>query len=450
MIFMRKPLLSLLAVCIFGTAFAQENAIKNPYKKQPAFGFAFTFHDFQTAQDLKNTSLSQVLKDKQWYKTGRMSPGLALSYFQGLSNHFDFMGRLGGTFTSYPIADKAPRGNDKLLAELDANINAKLLSDRYWVTPYLTAGIGGSQWNGYWGAYVPLGLGVQLNLLDQAFINFNAQYRVAVTTGTTTNHLFYSLGIAGSLFDKKEPKVIPPPPPPADTDNDGIVDSLDACPDVAGLAQFNGCPDTDGDGIPDKDDKCPNVKGLQKYNGCPIPDSDNDGINDEEDKCPNEAGIAKYQGCPIPDTDGDGVNDEEDKCPALAGPASNQGCPEIKEEVKKRIDVAAKNVFFATGSSKLLAKSFKSLDEVAKILNEDPNLKLDVEGHTDNTGKPDKNQTLSEQRAQSVVDYLTTKGGVDPTRLVSAGFGQDQPVADNKTAAGRAQNRRVDLKLHYN
>ncbi|MCO5240990.1 MAG: OmpA family protein [Chitinophagaceae bacterium] len=447
---MRKLLVSLLAVGILSTAFAQENAIKNPYKKKPAFGFAFTLHDFQTAQDLKNTSLSQVLKDKQWYKANRMSPGLAFTYFQGLSNHFDFMARLGGTLTTYPIPDKPQATNDKLFAELDANINAKLLSDRYWVTPYLTAGVGGSQWNGYWGAYVPLGLGVQLNLLDEAYLNFNAQYRVGVTSATTANHLFYSFGVAASLFEKKAPKVIAPPPPPADTDNDGIVDSLDACPTVAGLAQFNGCPDTDGDGIPDKDDKCPNVKGLERYQGCPIPDTDGDGINDEEDKCPNVAGVAKYQGCPIPDTDGDGVNDEEDKCPALAGPASNQGCPEIKEEVKKRIDVAAKNVFFATGSSKLLQKSFKSLNEVAKILNEDPNLKLDVEGHTDNTGKPDKNQILSEQRAQSVVDYLTTKAGIDPSRLVSAGFGQDQPVADNKTVAGRAQNRRVDLKLHYN
>ncbi len=449
---MRRPILAMLAACMLTTAFAQENAVKNPYKKRPAFGFAFTFHDFQTAQDLKNTSLNQVLKDKQWYKTGRMSPGLALSYFQGLTDHLDFMGRLGGTFVSYPIPNKISSGNDKLLAELDANVNAKLLSDKYWVSPYLTAGVGGSHWNGYFGAYVPLGLGIQVNLLDQAFININAQYRVAVTDATAANHLFYSFGIAGSLFDKKEPKVIappPPPPPPADTDKDGIVDSLDACPDVPGLAAFNGCPDSDGDGIPDKEDKCPQVKGIAKYQGCPIPDTDKDGINDEEDKCPNEAGVAKYQGCPIPDSDGDGVNDEEDKCPALAGPASNQGCPEIKEEVKKRIDVAAKNVFFATGSAKLLSKSFKSLNEVVKILNEDPNLKLDIEGHTDNTGKPDKNQVLSEQRAKSVLDYLTSKG-VDASRLVSAGYGQDRPVADNKTAAGRAKNRRVDLKLHYN
>ena len=447
---MRKPVLVLLATIMLGSVFAQDNGIKNPYKKRPAFGFSFTFHDFQTAQDLKNTSFNQVMKDKQWYKTGRMSPGLALSYFHGLTDHLDFMARLGGTFVNYPVPDKPQSGNDKLLAELDANVNAKLLSDKYWVSPYLTAGIGASQWGGYWGAYVPLGVGLQVNLLDQAFINLNAQYRVAVTSATTANHLFYSLGVAGSLFEKKEPKVIPPPPPPADTDNDGIVDSIDACPSVPGLAQFNGCPDTDGDGIQDKDDKCPDVKGLAKYNGCPIPDTDSDGINDEEDKCPQQAGVAKYNGCPIPDTDGDGVNDEEDKCPALAGPASNQGCPEIKEEVKKRIDVAAKNVFFATGSAKLLTKSHKSLNEVAKILSEDPNLKLDIEGHTDNTGKPDKNQVLSEARAKAVLDYLTTKGSIDASRLVSAGFGQDQPVEDNKTAAGRAKNRRVDLKLHYN
>ncbi len=390
---MRKPFMLLVAVCLFTTAFAQENAVKNPYKKRPAFGFSFTFHDFQTAQDLKNTSLNQVLKDKQWYKTGRMGPGLALSYFQGLTDHLDFMARLGGTFTDYPVPDKPQGGNDKLLAELDANINAKLLSDKYWVSPYLTAGVGGSQWNGYWGAYVPLGVGIQINLLDHAYINLNAQYRVAVTSSTTANHLFYSFGGRFNIREKGT-SGYSPPPPPADTDNDGIVDSIDACPDKAGLAQFNGCPDTDGDGIQDKEDKCPDVKGLAKYAGCPIPDTDGDGINDEEDKCPNQAGVAKYQGCPIPDTDGDGVNDEEDKCPALAGPASNQGCPEIKEEIKKRIDVAAKNVFFATGSSKLLAKSNKSLNEVAKILNEDPNLKLDIEGHTDNTGKPEKNQLL--------------------------------------------------------
>lgn len=219
-------------------------------------------------------------------------------------------------------------------------------------------------------------------------------------------------------------------------------------PDVPGLAQFKGCPD-DSDGIQDKEDKCPDVPGLARYQGCPIPDTDGDGINDEIDKCPNEKGVARYDGCPVPDRDKDGVNDEEDKCPDLPGTVANQGCPEIKEEIQKRIDVAAKNIFFATGSWQLLAKSHKSLDDVVKLLNEDPNLKLDVEGHTDNTGKADKNLTLSDKRAQAVHDYFVKKG-ISADRLKSTGFGQEQPIADNKTAAGRAKNRRVELKLHYN
>jgi outer membrane protein OmpA-like peptidoglycan-associated protein len=211
---------------------------------------------------------------------------------------------------------------------------------------------------------------------------------------------------------------------------------------------LKGCPDKDGDGLADKDDKCPEVAGLQKYEGCPIPDTDKDGVNDEQDKCPSIAGVARYEGCPIPDTDKDGVNDEEDKCPALAGTAANRGCPEIKEEVKKRVDKAALNIYFVTGSSKLLAKSNKSLEELVKILKEDKDLKLNINGHTDNTGKPEKNQVLSENRAKAVYDYLVKKE-VSETQLKSTGFGQDQPVADNKTAAGRLKNRRVELQLHY-
>lgn len=134
------------------------------------------------------------------------------------------------------------------------------------------------------------------------------------------------------------------------------------------------------------------VPGLAKYQGCPIPDTDKDGINDENDKCPTVAGVARYEGCPIPDGDGDGINDEEDKCPAVPGVASNGGCPEIKEEVKQKVEYAAKNIFFNTGSAQLLKKSFKPLDEVVTILNENPTLLLDIEGHTDNTGKPEKNR----------------------------------------------------------
>jgi outer membrane protein OmpA-like peptidoglycan-associated protein len=128
--------------------------------------------------------------------------------------------------------------------------------------------------------------------------------------------------------------------------------------------------------------------------------------------------------------------------------AENQGCPAIKEEVKKKVDFAAQNILFATGSYKLLSSSNKGLNDVVKILQDEPDLKLSIDGHTDNTGTPEKNQTLSENRANAVKNYLVSKG-IDESRLTAAGHGQDQPIADNKTAAGRQKNRRVELKLGY-
>ena len=241
----------------------------------------------------------------------------------------------------------------------------------------------------------------------------------------------------------------PPPPPPVvvlDRDGDGVLDADDRCPDVAGLASLRGCPDKDGDGIADIDDKCPDVFGYARYQGCPIPDGDKDGINDEEDKCADVFGYARYQGCPIPDTDKDGVNDEEDKCINTPGPASNYGCPVIPEAIIQKVNGAAKNVFFATGSAKLLEKSFGSLKTVAQILADDPSYKISVEGHTDSTGDHEKNMKLSDDRAASVAEYLKSVG-VDAGRISSVGYGPDRPVAPNKTAAGRAKNRRVEMKL---
>ena len=171
-------------------------------------------------------------------------------------------------------------------------------------------------------------------------------------------------------------------------------------------------------------------------------------IADKDDKCPDVAGVAKYQGCPIPDTDGDGVNDEDDQCPTVAGSIANHGCPEVKAEIRNKVELNAKNIYFTLSSDELLSTSFKSLDEVADILKEDMNLKLDVSGHTDNTGEAANNKQLSEKRAKAVYNYLISKG-VDASRLSSEGFGQDKPVADNKTEEGRTLNRRVELKLRY-
>ena len=441
---MKKILLSFLAIGLLITGFGQ-----NDYKKRPALGVSFVLNDFKTAASIRATSLSNVLRTKQYKQTKDMAAGLAISYLKGLTNNIDFEGAISGSFLDYPVPGKALTSQSNLLLEAVTTANIKLTSDQYWISPYITAGLGASKYKGYYAAFVPAGLGLQVNLFDEAFLLLNTQYRIPITENATY-HFYHSFGIAGNIGKVKAAPVMPVVLPPVveapkDRDGDGIIDAEDKCPDVKGLASLQGCPDRDGDGITDAADKCPDVAGLAKYNGCPIPDTDGDGINDEQDKCLTEKGFARYQGCPVPDTDKDGVNDEEDKCPNDAGPASNYGCPVIAQAVVDKINYAAKNILFATGSAKLLPKSFKSLNEVAKIMAADKTLQLDIDGHTDSQGKPEKNKILSDNRAASVKTYLASKG-VEESRMTAAGHGLDMPIADNKTAAGRTKNRRVEMK----
>lgn len=230
-----------------------------------------------------------------------------------------------------------------------------------------------------------------------------------------------------------------------DTDGDGIEDSKDDCPNEAGLAEFNGCPDTDGDGVADKDDKCPTVAGLKALNGCP--DADGDGIADGDDKCPNVAGPAANQGCPWPDTDGDGVLDKDDACPEIKGTVANNGCPELPEAVKKALNAYAKTILFDTGKASIKAQSSEVLQNIIGILEEYPTAKFNIEGHTDSIGSEDLNQKLSDSRAASVKDYLV-EGGIDAGRLSSKGYGESKPLDNNKTREGRANNRRVEINLN--
>jgi len=444
---MKQKLTLILALTLLATsAFSQKKKTGNDNKKGSLFGLHYNMADFNAPIGIKNPSTG-----KTYSRMKDMDKGFSLSYWRGLTKRLDLSVKGNVLFRDFrsiraglPTSPKTEIG-----AELEPALNLRVFEDKALFNPFLTVGVGGGYYTDKFGAYLPAGGGLQVNFNSVTYLFVQAQYRWTLTKKVMGDNLFYSIGFAQNIGKEKvkvAPPPPPPPPPPADRDGDGILDVDDKCPDVPGLASLQGCPDRDGDGITDADDKCPDVPGLARYQGCPIPDTDKDGINDEVDKCPTVPGLARYQGCPIPDTDGDGVNDEEDKCINEKGPASNFGCPVISEEHIKRINLAAKNVFFATGKFTLLAKSFSKLDDVVTILKENPSYKVQIDGHTDSQGSDESNQTLSDNRAAAVKAYLEGKG-IAANRLSSAGYGETKPVADNKTAAGRALNRRVEMTL---
>lgn len=278
--------------------------------------------------------------------------------------------------------------------------------------------------------YAPVGAGFRFRFSEGAFLVLQAQWRKALTDGINNDYMMYSLG-----FIQRHKTVTPKKTKPA-----AVIPAITLTPATPVVKVV----DTDSDGVPDDKDLCPTEKGI--LNGCP--DSDNDGISDKDDSCKNIPGIAKYKGCPVPDADKDGIPDEEDKCPALAGSKDNNGCPEIKEAIKQQVDMAARQIFFAFASDKIEAKSFSSLDAVIAILKENPSVKLKIEAHSDNKGSFERNIFWSQQRAKAVAEYFIMKG-ITSDRIIFKGYGDTQPVADNATEAGRAKNRRVELKLSY-
>ncbi|MDX2055040.1 MAG: OmpA family protein [Polyangiaceae bacterium] len=284
-------------------------------------------------------------------------------------------------------------------------------------------------------------VGLRLDVRD------NLSQKHAAAKGSQTHHPEVQLGLNFTLDLRSPPKA---PVPPPDADQDGFVDASDKCPTQAGVAP-DGCPpppDSDGDGVIDPRDACPSQAG-EAPTGCPNLDADHDCVPLPVDVCPTEAGIAP-NGCPDPDPDRDGVQGTADTCPNEAetknGYQDGDGCADTLPEAVKKYSGVIPGIEFDLASAKIRPVSKAVLDGALAVLKEYGDLRVEISGHTDNVGDHDKNLELSKQRAEAVKAYFTEQG-IDAARIEARGAGPDEPLADNKDAAGRQKNRRIEFKL---
>ena len=351
--------------------------------------------------------------------------------------------------------------------QLDLGINALAYYNRdAMFAPYALLGVGYNSTDVNLGGKennptASIGGGLKVKFGESRFsLRLEARLRRVFDGGNRNfNDIVANLGVQYD-FGVRPPKPtdVPESDKPKDTDGDGVLDWWDECPDTPPGVEVTakGCEimdmsrDADGDRVPDYRDECPDTPAGAPVDprGCSL-DSDMDGVLTGQDRCPATrfgATVDEF-GCEIEpvvvnnDTDGDTILNEDDRCPNTRAGARVDiyGC-----EIRDVISLPGVN--FESASDRLLPGAENLMRDAAQTLNRYPNLKVEVAGHTDNTGNPVLNMGLSDRRAKTVLDKLV-EFGVNPSRLSFRGYGSTQPIADNATEDGRATNRRVELRI---
>ena len=440
--------IALFTFALTGNLNAQD--ANNPW----VVGFGLNAVDFNTNSDF-SSQIDDLTEIKDWNTLPSISRISAEKYLEK-----GFSLQVAGSLNKIETLD-IEGDSDFLYYAFDANVKYDLntlVGETAWFDPYVFIGGGYVSADGEGEGMLNLGLGFNTWFTENIGLNFQSGVKKGFNE-TVATHVQHSVGLVVKFGG-------------TDTDGDGVYDKFDACPEVAGLEEFNGCPDADGDGIKDSDDACPNAAGLATMNGCPdadadgiadkddmcpnakgtkankgCPDTDGDGVVDKNDKCPTAAGPVANGGCAWPDTDGDSILDKDDKCPNVAGIASEGGCPEIiSNEAKIGMNAFAQAILFKIESVSFEPGVNDNLDGMIAIMKKYPQSEFAVKGYTDNSGSVSGNLKLSSSRANAVKDYLIANG-IPAARLTAVGFGQDSPIASNKTRAGRVQNRRVEVKV---
>lgn len=390
----------------------------------------------QTPDSRFVAELSSIFIDYQgpvtqdYFMFNTFNPGIKLGA-QGYANRF-FNISLNSAFipeANYPIDEVT--SNPTSLIDVSAMLhfktnNGSLIREDFFVAPYLAAGFGLNSASNNLRYYVPAAFGLRFRVTKNFSINLESVYKIAVDG--EAQHLAHSGGFVFNLPSNSKPEETKPPKsnnkkPSGKT---GPIAELD---------------DSDNDGIPDVDDRCPNEKGLVLYFGCPNPKIEEDANSDVavsgNPETPQEEPI------PLP-TESDPMvttmpMEEEEPEPF------DSSTPSMEDQ--QFLAEAMSMIHFLEGSDEIDPKSYSVLDRIASLLNKYPAHTLRVSGYTDNSGNDRLNKLLSVNRAFSVKRYLAYSGGVTLSRIKSDGYGEDNPIADNSTAEGRKLNRRVEFML---
>lgn len=418
---------------------------------------------------------NQIFKISDWQSTYRIGLGFSLSpsFNLGINSSYSFLDVVGPDTFSYTM--KANLYD--FMGYFEYKIaNGYILNEHSLFQPYLKSEVGlitGNTWgksmDNKGADYripiqnigITIGAGVKIAFNEK----FNGHFEL-------NNISMIAEGIDGATRDKSKDLIIAARfgvsylfGIKVDSDKDGVINKKDLCPNtpINVSVDMNGCPiDSDGDSIADYLDRCPDEMGPKFLMGCP--DTDGDSISNIDDKCPEEPGTKEFYGCPAPkteeikiientlpkgftlDRDEDGIADYIDECPDIPGKLEDKGCPPIANVSIWRTDIKAPSVHFTSGGTFITDFSKDRLNRLINLLDENPNLKVWLFGHSDATGPSDANQTISEIRVKVVMDYLI-EYGINPNRIFTIGFGETFPVSFGRTNEDLLLNRRVDFYL---
>lgn len=470
-------------------------------QKRPSVALHYSLIDFET---VLNKDLS---------KLSAMDAGYGLSYWQGISRHFDLRAGLNYTSSIYTFPVSTYTTNEKLFT-FEANAIYKVLAeDKYAVTPYLSAGAGMYNNISKTGLYIPVGLGIHINLKNEAFVFAESSYRFAMG-GSTNNSLLFSIGVGTALFREKKAKpiIIAPPPivvpkPATKTVAIWVKDEATGVPlpkvevtlTAASGKQYTGKTDEDGrlnladitkgnygvkgvlhDVITQSnnlaaamfDNEDPTIslilihndprftlvgKAVKKKGGEPvsgvsvsvnnkrrasvsIANSGADGFFEAQLEAQSNFSISGKKAGFI-------SNIEEMSTMGLKRSETLYVKLELEiEEAKAGKQIVMNKIFFAIGKADLNTVASTDLNKLVNYLKDNPTARLEIQGHTDSTGSATINNRLSHDRAHSVVSYLIQQG-ISNSRLSAKGYGSSQPIDTNATTEGKANNRRVEIKI---